>query len=176
MYLIHKWKEKVDQLFLKQPLVWSNLLSQLATQSMQEYLDGRKQTLPYANPPFSSCITCRACIWCPCSSTYPGSSKCTSSGGGTCTVSSFKVRAFRSCSSLMQAWSVPLASTLKLSRIFLCLFIPWICFKRQALNSEMAARVFRARLHQQLIRTGLIFSAPIWSKFLSSSRNQVIFS
>lgn len=87
-----------------------------------------------------------------------------------------KARALRSCSSLVQAWSVPLASTLKLSRIFLCLFIPWICFKRQALNSEMAVCVFRARLHWQLIQTGLIFSAPIRSKFLSSSRNQVIFS
>lgn len=87
-----------------------------------------------------------------------------------------KVRALRSCSSLVQAWSVPLASTLELSRIFLCLFIPWICFKRQALNSEMAVCVFRARLHRQLIQTGLIFSAPIRSKFLSSSRNQVIFS
>lgn len=49
----------------------------------------------------------------------------------------------------------------KLSGIFFCLFIPWICFTRQALYSEMAACVFRARLHQQLIQTALIFSAPI---------------
>lgn len=52
-------------------------------------------------------------------------------------------------------------ATLKLSGIFFCLFIPWSCFKRQALYSGMAAHVFRARLHQQLIQTALIFSAPI---------------
>lgn len=136
----------------KQPLVCFNLLVQLATQSVQEYLEGRKQTLAYPGTPFSSRTTCRMWIWCPSWRTCPESSRCISSGDGTCTVSSFKVTAFRSCTSLAQAGSVPLnSSTLKLSGIFVFLFIPWICFKRQALYSGIAAHVFRARLRQQLI-------------------------
>lgn len=148
----------------------------LAPQTTQEYLQERKQTLAYPNPPFSPGTTCRVWIWCPSWRTCLGSGRCTSSGNGTCIVSLFKARAFRSRSSLAQAGPVPLNSTLKMSGIFLCFFIPWICFIRQALYSEMAAHVFRARLHQQLIQTGLNFSAPIWSKFLSFSQNEVIFS
>lgn len=127
----------------------------LAPQTVQEYLRERKQILTYPNPPFSPGTTCRVWLWW---TTCPGSSRCTPSGNGTCTVLLINPRAFRSRSSLAQAGLVPLNSTLKLFGIFLCFFIPWICFIRRALYWEMAAHVFRARLHQQLIQTGLNFS------------------
>lgn len=143
----------------KQPLLWSSLLVQLPTQSMKEHLE-REKNNPCLSQSHISLLYNTECGFGSSWRTCPESSRCIASGDGTCAVWWHLVE---------QAGSVPLNSNLELSGIFLCLFIPWIYFKRQTLYLVTAARVFRPRLHQQLIQTGLIFSAPLWSKFLSSS-------
>lgn len=153
MYQIHKWEKKANQLFKNLSSLCYDLSYLSSCLSVHaKILGGEKNDPCLSRSPIFLLYNTQSVDLIPAEELVQGQADAHPVVMALCVVSGPLVE---------QAGSVPLESTLKLSGILLCLFIPWICFKRQAFYLVTEAHVFRARLHQQLIQTALIFSAPI---------------